>query len=310
MAVLEQLVSGLSVGSIYSLLGLGFTMIFASTKRINFAHGDMMALGGLLGLVYLRLFPSVPLLGFVLGALSIGVVSAGIERTVLRPLQDMQPLKFVIATIGLSIVLKIVMKQIWGSDALAYPRLVSVEPVLLWGLRVAPVNALIFLVAVGLMAVLHGFFVYSRSGRSLRALSMDRYAARLMGVNVGRSITLTYFLSGVLAGIAGMLTGPVFFVSSNMGTTLGLKSFVAAVIGGLGHIPGTIAGGLLLGVAENMAAGFISSAYKNAISLLFLVLVLLVRPQGLLSGFRRRPARQRVSREPSRTDLTAERKPE
>jgi branched-chain amino acid transport system permease protein len=310
MLLFEQLVSGIAIGSIYSLLGLGFTMIFASTKRINFAHGDMMALGGLLGLVYLRLLPQAPLLGYLLGALSIGVASAGIERALLRPLQDMQPLKFVIATIGLSIVLKIVMKQIWGSDALGYPQPVPPEPLEVLGARVAPQNLLILLVALVLMGLLQAFFLFSRPGRSLRALAMDRYAARLMGVDVGRSISLTYFLSGLMAGIAGMLIGPVFFVSSNMGTTLGLKSFVAAVIGGLGNIPGTIAGGLLLGVAENLSAGFISSAYKNAISLLFLVLVLLLRPQGLLSGFKRKLRRGVLSGQAAEGKAAPERRPQ
>jgi branched-chain amino acid transport system permease protein len=200
----------------------------------------------------------------------------------------MQPLKFVIATIGLSIVMKIVMKLIWGPDALAYPRLLPEEPIMLLGVRVTPQTLLIFFVSLALMVLLQSFFLLTRPGRSLRALSMDRYAARLMGVHIGRSITLTYFLSGVLAGIAGMLIGPVFFVSSGMGTILGLKSFVAAVIGGLGNVPGTIAGGLLLGVAENLSSGFVSSAFKNAISLSFLVLVLLFRPQGLFSGFRRK----------------------
>jgi branched-chain amino acid transport system permease protein len=309
MFFFEQLVSGISIGSIYSLLALGFTMIFASTKRINFAHGDMMALGGLLGLVYLRLFPQAPLLGYILGAVSIGVVSAGIERALLRPLQDMQPLKFVIATIGLSIVLKIVMKQIWGSDALAYPQLISPDPIEVFGIRVTLQNLVIFLGALVLMGLLQAFFLFSRPGRSLRALAMDRYAACLMGVDVGRSISLTYFLSGLLAGIAGMFIGPVFFVSSNMGTTLGLKSFVAAVIGGLGNIPGTIAGGLLLGVAENLASGFISSAYKNAISLLFLVLVLLFRPQGLLSGFERRLRRKTPSKQQAKASGAQQMRP-
>ncbi len=288
MLLIDQFISGLAIGSVYSLLGLGFTMIFAATKRINFAHGDLMALGGLLGLVYVKLFPEFPLLAFFIGPLSIGAVSVVLERILLRPLQEMRPLKFVIATIGLSIVMKIVMKLIWGPDALAYPRLLPEEPIMLLGVRVTPQTLLIFFVSLALMVLLQIFFLLTRPGRSLRALSMDRYAARLMGVHIGRSITLTYFLSGVLAGIAGMLIGPVFFVSSGMGTILGLKSFVAAVIGGLGNVPGTIAGGLLLGVAENLSSGFVSSAFKNAISLSFLVLVLLFRPQGLFSGFRRK----------------------
>ena len=135
------------------------------------------------------------------------------------------------------------------------------------------------------MILLQSFFNYSKPGRALRVVSQDRYAARLMGVKVGRGISLTYFISGSLAGIAGMLLAPVYFISSTMGTMLGLKSFVSAVIGGLGNIPGTIIAGFFLGVVESLTSGFISSAYKNGISLIFLVLVLLFRPEGLLSDF-------------------------
>lgn len=285
MLFLEQIISGLAIGSVYSLLGLGFTMIFACTRRINFAHGDVMVLGGFLGLVFFKIFPSFPIASFVLCPLTVGVISAGIERTLLRPLQEMQPLKFVISTIGLSIILKIVMKMIWGPDALAYPNFVSEKPISILNVRIVPQTVLIFFVALSLMILLQSFFIYTKPGRALRALSQDRYAARLMGIKIGQSISLTYFISGILAGIAGMLLGPIFFISSTMGTLLGLKSFVAAVIGGLGNVPGTIVAGFFLGVVENLSSGFVSSAYKNGISLLFLVLVLLFRPQGLLSDF-------------------------
>jgi branched-chain amino acid transport system permease protein len=286
MFFLEQLISGLAIGSIYSLLGLGFTMIFACTRRINFAHGDLMALGGFVGLVLLNAFPSFPVVAFLIAPLFIGFVTAVIERVFFRRLQDVQPLKIVIATIGLSILLKIVMKIFWGADSLAYPTLISEKTISVMGVGIAPQTLLILGVALALMTLLQGFLLYTQPGRALRAFSQDRYAAQLMGIRIGWTITLTYFVSGVLAGIAGMLIGPMFFISCTMGTHLGLKSFVAAVIGGLGNVPGTIAGGLFLGIVENFSSGFISSNYKNGISLTFLVFVLLFRPQGILSGFR------------------------
>jgi branched-chain amino acid transport system permease protein len=287
MLFFEQLISGLAIGSIYSLLGLGFTMIFACTRRINFAHGDLMALGGFLGLVFFKVFQSFPIVSFIVAPLMNGFITAGVERLFFRRLQEVQPLKIVIATIGLSIVLKIIMKMIWGTDPIAYPPFISEKTFSFLGVGIVPQTLLIFCVALSLMILLQGFFLYTKSGRALRAFSQDRYAAQLMGIRIGWSISLTYFISGILAGIAGMLIGPVFFISSTMGTHLGLKSFVAAVIGGLGNVPGTIAGGLFLGVVENFSSGFISSNYKNGISLAFLVLVLLFRPQGLLSGFQR-----------------------
>ncbi|HUL23796.1 MAG TPA: branched-chain amino acid ABC transporter permease [Thermodesulfobacteriota bacterium] len=287
MYFFNQLISGLAIGSIYSLLGLGFTMIFACTRRINFAHGDLMALGGFLGLFFFGLFPSAPMVAFIVAPLMNGLITAGVERVFFRRLQEAQPLKIVIATIGFSIILKIIMKIVWGTDPIAYPPLISEKTFSFFGVGIVPQTLVILWVALFLMIVLQVFFLYTKSGRGLRAFSQDRYAARLMGIRIGWSISLTYFISGILAGIAGMLIGPVFFISSTMGTHLGLKSFVAAVIGGLGNIPGTIAGGLFLGVVENYSSGFISSNYKNGIALSFLVLVLLFRPQGLLSGFQK-----------------------
>lgn len=287
MIFFGQIISGLVIGSIYSLLGLGFTMIFACTKRINFAHGDLMALGGFVGLVFIQIFPSFVFLSFIFGPLSIGIIAIIIERVFLRRLQEVQPLKIVIATIGLSVAMKIVMQIIWGPDPIAYPSLMSEKPFFLLGAAIIPQNLLIFLISISLMIMLQCFFLYTKKGRALRALSQDRYAARLMGIKMGQSISIIYFISGALAGIAGMLIAPIFFVSSSMGTFLGLKSFVAAVIGGLGSIPGTIMGGLFLGVVENLSSGFISSSYKSGISLLFLVLVLLFSPKGLLSIFQK-----------------------
>ena len=286
MMFFGQIISGLIIGSIYSLLGLGFTMIFACTKRINFAHGDLMALGGFIGLVFIQMFPSFLFLSFIFGPLSIGIIAVIIERVFLRRLQEVQPLKIVIATIGLSVAMKSVMQIIWGPDPIAYPNIVSEKPFFLLGVGITPQNLLIFLISISLMIVLQCFFLYTKTGCALRALSQDRYAARLMGIKMGQSISIIYFISGALGGIAGMLIAPIFFVSSSMGTFLGLKSFVAAVIGGLGSIPGTIMGGLFLGVVENLSSGFISSNYKSGISLLFLVLVLLFSPKGLLSIFR------------------------
>lgn len=276
MRILEQIIGGLGIGSVYALLGLGFTMIFAGTRRINFAHGDIMVLGGFIGLMSLRFLPDMPLLAYLAAPLIMGLLSVLIERILLRPLQQAEPLKFVISTIGLSIILKVVMKLIWGPEPLGYPPLSGG-----WGVSI---HVVILGTAVLLMAILQLFMLRTRTGRSLRALSQDRYAARLMGVNVSFAISVTYFLSGVLAGIAGMMVGRLFFIGGSMGTILGLKSFVAAVIGGLGSIPGTIAGGLFLGVVENLSSGLISSAYKNGISLAFLVLVLLLKPEGLLAG--------------------------
>jgi len=285
MIFFEQIISGLVVGSIYSLLGLTVTMIFACTKRIIFCHGELMALGGFVGLVFIEIFPSCLFLSFVVGPLFIGLIAVIIERLFLRRLQEDKPLKIVIATIGLSVVLSIVMQIIWGADPKTYHNFISDKPFSFIGVKIIPQNLFIFLISISLMIILQYFFLYTKAGRALRALSQDRYAARLMGIKVGQNISLVYFLSGIQAGMAGMLVAPIYFVSSSIGTFLGLKGFIAAVIGGIGNVPGTIAGGFFLGIVESLSSGFISSKYKSGISLLFLVLVLLFSPKGLLSIF-------------------------
>jgi branched-chain amino acid transport system permease protein len=190
-----QLVSGLAIGSIYSLLGLGFTMIFACTRRINFAHGDLMALGGFLGLFFLGVFPSVPVAAYIVAPLMNGFITAGVERVFFRRLQEAQPLKIVIATIGLSIILKIIMKMIWGTDPIAYPPLISEKTFSFFGVGIVPQTVVILLVALSLMILLQVFFLYTKSGRGLRAFSQDRYAGQLMGVRIGWSISLTVDLT-------------------------------------------------------------------------------------------------------------------
>ncbi len=158
MIFFGQIISGLVIGSIYSLIGLGFTMIFACTKRINFAHGDLMALGGFVGLVFIKIFPSFLFLSFIFGSLSIGIIAVIIERVFLRRLQEVQPLKIVIATIGLSVAMKIVMQIIWGPDPIAYPNLFSEKPFFLFDVAIIPQNLLIFLISILLMIVLQCFF--------------------------------------------------------------------------------------------------------------------------------------------------------
>lgn len=291
--IFGQIISGLIMGSIYSLLGLGFTMIFACTKRINFAHGDLMALGGFIGGFFIRVLSPFSYLSFVFGPIVIGFISVIIEKLFLRRLQEDQALKIVIATIGLSVSMKSIMQTIWGPNPIVYSGIMSQSSFYLFGLKITTQNLLIFLISITLMIVLQCFFLYTKTGCALRALSQDRYAARLMGIKIGQSISIIYFISGVLAGIAGMLVAPIFFISSSMGTFLGLKSFVAAVIGGLGSIPGTIMGGLFLGVVENLSTGFISSNYKSGISLLFLILLLLFSPEGLFSIYKKRSLNKR-----------------
>ncbi len=286
--IFGQIISGLIMGSIYSLLGLGFTMIFACTKRINFAHGDLMALGGFIGGFFIRILSSFSYFSLIFGPIIIGFISVVIERLFLRRLQEDQALKIVIATIGLSVSMKSIMQTIWGPNPIVYSIFLSQSSFYLFGVKIATQNLLIFLLSITLMIILQCFFIYSKTGCALRALSQDRYAARLMGIKIGHSISIVYFISGVLAGIAGILVAPIFFISSSMGTFLGLKSFIAAIIGGLGSIPGTIMGGLFLGVVENLSTGFISSNYKSGISLLFLILLLLFSPEGLFSIYKKR----------------------
>jgi branched-chain amino acid transport system permease protein len=284
-----QLVFSLAIGSIYSLIAIGFSMIYRSTGLLHFAHPDLMMIGGMVGYtVASRTQLPMPLL-FVVSGLTVAVLSVGIDRLALRPMRRRAaPVNLVIATIGWSLILVNVALFVWGTAPLSYP-----EPYLPKGTRVAgvlvvPQNLVMLAVGLVAMAALHVFFGRSLTGQALRATAENPVAAQLMGIRVDRMMLITFALSGFLAGGAGVLVASIVYANFDLGL-IGVKAFAAAVLGGFGHVGGAMVGGLALGVLETMGAFYVSSAFKDLIAYSVLILILLVRPHGLFGTSVGRP---------------------
>ena len=286
---LGQVVFGLAIGSIYSLIAIGFSMIYRATGLLHFAHPDLMMIGGMVGYT-LATRTALPMAAlFVLSGLTVAALSALIDRFGFRPMRRRGALlNLIIATIGWSIILVNVALFVWGTAPLAYPEAYTPRGRTLGGIVIVPQNVLMLAVGVVAMLALQGFFARTRVGQALRATAENPVAAQLMGIRVDRMMTLTFLLSGFLAGGAGVLVASIVYANFDLGL-IGIKSFAAAVLGGFGQVGGAMVGGLVLGLVETMSAFYISSAFKDIIAYTLLIVVLLVRPHGLFNIGRTRP---------------------
>lgn len=292
----QQLVNGLTLGSVYALIALGYSMVYGVLKLLNFAHGDVYMVGAFIGyFVLLGLGgpedPSVPvavmvLCMFVAAALGAGLLGVAIERFAYRPLRDAPRIAPLITALGVSFFLQATVLLLFGARIRSYqtPEYLPASTGIDAGpLEISLVRILV-LVLTGLC--LWGLMVLvgrSKHGKAMRAVSYDREAAEMMGVNVDRSVAFTFLVGSILAGIAGVMVGLLFGrVWHIMGFLAGLKGFTAAVVGGIGSIPGAMLGGLLIGMAESFVAGYISSTFQNIIVFALLIAFMLVRPTGLL----------------------------
>jgi branched-subunit amino acid ABC-type transport system permease component len=288
--LVQTVLGGLAIGCIYSLVALGISMIIRATEILHFAQGEMMMIGAMTGLTAVSLhdmpFPIVLLFGMIGG----GVTSAAIELIAYRTfrMRGTPLVNIVIATLGVSIMMQNGARAVWGSQPLGYPPLFTSVGVKVGGFAVSPQLLWIVALTVIMMAVLMMFFRFTRIGLAMQAAAQDPDAARLMGISVERTTTLTFAVSGVMAGAAGVLLGSLFFASFNMGFTTGIKAFVAATLGGLGSVPGAMVGGLLFGLIETFAGMVISTAYKDAIGMVVLIAILLFMPMGLFGRASRR----------------------
>ncbi len=283
-------VGGLAIGCVYALIALGFSMIMRATSIIHFAQGEVMMIGSMSGLTAVWLAPFLPapvvlLVGMTAGGLAAVAMELAAYRTLRR--RGVPLMNIITATVGMSILCINGARLIWGSEPLRYPDLFGVEPVLLGGARVPP--QLLWIAAAGLllMAGLQLFLKHTRTGIAMQAVAQDPDAAQLMGVNLTRTMAATFGIAGMMAGAAGVMLGSLFFSFFEMGFITGLKAFVAATLGGLGSIVGAILGGLLFGLIETFSAVYVSSAYKDAVGMLLLILLLLFLPQGLVGLWRR-----------------------
>ncbi len=289
---LQQLTNGLAVGGIYALIALGYTMVYGVLKLINFAHGDLFTYGAYLGLTLLTSLALTDRLGFALGVLVlvlmvmglVAVLGAILERAAYRPLRESPRLSAVVSALGASIFLQNTLMLIYGARFQVYPDdILPTATLNVLGLYVPLMRVLIVLASVGMMVALYLFIQKTRIGAAIRAAAIDQGAARLMGIDVNRVILLVFLLGPALGGVAGLMVGLYYGqVNFTMGWVYGMKAFTAAILGGIGNIPGAMVGGLLLGVIEALGAAYVSIAWKDAIAFVVLILILIVRPTGLL----------------------------
>jgi branched-chain amino acid transport system permease protein len=285
----QQLVNGLSLGSIYALIALGYTMVYGVLRLINFAHGDVYMVGAYAGYYLSRklkgdepslLAALLVMLGSMLVCAVFGVI---IERFAYRPVRRAARLSLLITAIGVSLLIENAGQLIFGPDPKFFPSLAPRADFILGGVRVTSEQLTVITVSFLLMVLLRFFILKTRTGKAMRAVSFNLDAAKLMGISTDRIIAVTFALGSALAAAAGVLIGmQIPKIDPLMGIMYGLKAFVAAVLGGIGNIPGAVLGGLLIGTSEVMVVGYLSSTYRDAIAFGILILVLLLRPQGIL----------------------------
>lgn len=287
----QQLLNGLAVGGIYALVALGYTMVYGVLKLINFAHGDLFTIGAYLGLTLLVScnlsgmlpLPLAVLAVFIMVGLLVALLGFLLERAAYRPLRNAGRLSAVVSALGASIFFQNAVMLIYGARVYVYPDFLRPDfTVHLFGVAVPGVRLLVIAASVLLMLGLSAFIQRTRTGAAIRAVAIDPGAARLMGINVDRIISLVFLIGPGLGGAAGLMVGIYYGQIDFTGWSYGLKAFTAAILGGIGNIPGAMIGGLLLGVIEALAAGYIAIAWKDAIAFLVLILILIIRPTGIL----------------------------
>ena len=292
----QELVNGLTTGALYSLVALGFSMVYGVLKLLNFAHGDLYMVGAYIGFFVIQWFggaqhltiavPLLLLIMFVLAAGLVGGLGVAIERFAYRPLRDAPRIAPLITAIGVSFFLESSALLLFGAQYRVYNTadFISLSSgIQIGSVTIDSVQILVLVLGVVLMAGLQLLVNRTRLGRQMRAVAADREAAEMLGINVNFVITATFFLGSALAGVAGIMGGLLFNqVTATIGFIAGLKAFTAAVVGGIGSIPGAMLGGLFIGVAESFVTGYISSTYSNLIVFGILIVVMLLRPSGLL----------------------------
>ena len=284
---LQQLINGLSLGSVYALIALGYTMVYGIVKLINFAHGDILMLGAYSGYFVLRQFGTTPVgmfLAFIFAMVVCAVISILIERFAYRPLRSAPRLNSLITAIAVSLILQNGARVLLfiGPNPRQYPTMETIN-INLGVVSISNIQMIVIALSAVLMLILNYIINYTKTGKAMRAVSYDMQAASLMGISVNKTIAFTFALGAVLAAAGGVLYATAYpQIEPTMGTMPGLKAFVAAVLGGIGSVPGAMLGGYILGVAETMTKGFIDSQYADAISFSILIIILLVKPTGIL----------------------------
>ena len=280
--ILQLSFNGIAIGSIYALIALGFIFAVNSVKIVNLAHGEILMLGGYFAVTTVLYLKMPVLLGCLVAIIGTVIFGYILNLAILRPLVGKPFFSVVVATLGLSMILSNTAMNIWGPNPINVPGPFEVEVFLIGGVVIAKLNLLVIATLAVVLVLLAWFYQKTLTGRQMRAMSELPDVARLLGLPVRRLTALTFMVSAGLAGLSGVLVGPLYFVSPHMGGVALLKGFTAAIIGGFGKVEGAVLGGLALGIIETMMASYVSPIFKDGFSFMVLILVLLIRPMGIL----------------------------
>lgn len=277
---INQIINGLSTGSMYALVAIGYTMVYGIAKMINFAHGDIIMAGAYFALLSIGVIGPIPAILFsVVATALLGVLT---EKIAYKPLRGKGSLEVLITAIGVSYLLENIFLLVFGSAARTFPQIMPKGTINFGGISIKYITLITLIVTAICTAILLFFINKTKLGKAMRAVSEDQGAAQLMGINVNTTISLTFAIGSGLGAIAGVIYGCAYsLITPYIGIMLGIKAFIAAVLGGIGSIPGAMAGGLMLGVAESLTIAYISSDFSDAVVFGILILVLLIKPAGL-----------------------------
>ncbi len=285
MRFMQVLISGLVLGSVYGLIALGYSLIYKASGMMTFMQGDLLTIGAFLGYTFFRILHIPFFVSVVLVFIVMFILGFAVERGVIRILVERKTLAIytVLATIAISYILQNGAMLIWGSNMLSYPQVFPVMSVKIFGVDVQAEAVLAIIVSFVTMLILHLFMNKTKYGTAMRAAAMDPIAARSCGINVPLSTGMSWGIAAAVAGLGGILIGPVYGVFTTLGATIGRKGFASAVMGGFGNMYGAIVGGVLLGLIETFMTGYISSAYKDLFAYLILLIFLFVKPTGIFN---------------------------
>lgn len=279
---LQQIINGIHVGSIYALIALGYTMVYGIIKLINFAHGDIIMMGAYFTFVCISLLGLPIWVALIIPIILCLLSGILIERVAYKPLRNSARLSALITAIGVSFLLENIFFKIFKQDPKPFPQFLNKTPVSIGSLQISRLTIITVLVSIGLMIALDLFVRKTKPGKAMRAVSEDQGAAQLMGINVNTTISITFAIGSALGAIGGILYSVAYpLIDPFMGVMPGLKAFVAAVLGGIGIIPGAMLGGFIMGISESLTKGYISSQLSDAVVFGILIIVLSIKPSGI-----------------------------
>ncbi len=292
MQFLQQMINGITIGAFYVLVAMGYTMVYGVLKLINFAHGDLFMWGAYIGLTtlvgFLGLFaqgsPWLAVPAIIIVMMAVALVGVLVERIAYRPLRSAGRLAPVISALGVAFILQSLARNVYGASYKTYPQEIALRGGFSFGgARISMMQIIVLLISFLLMALLYLFVQRTRVGTAMRAVSLNHDVSRLMGVDVNRIIAIVFLIGPGLGGAAGMIVA-LYYGSFDftLGWVFGLKAFIAAILGGIGNIPGAMLGGMLLGITETLGAGYFSPQWKDVIAYIILIVILIFRPTGLL----------------------------